>query len=102
MNNNQKAVLFTFDLKKAFDCVNHNILIQKLKKYCDQTPTNQVTGKLSHESIVVCEVQQQNLDFPENHNIRSSRWVPRATPIHHLHGRYNKIETQGETSSICG
>ena len=53
MNNNQKAVLFTFDLKKAFDCVNHNILIQKLKKYCDQTTVKLLENYLMNRSSFV-------------------------------------------------
>ena len=53
MNKNQKAVLFTFDLKKAFDCVNHNILIQKLKKYCDQTTVKLLENYLMNRSSFV-------------------------------------------------
>ena len=37
MNKNMKTVLMTFDLKKAFDCVDHKILISKLKKICENT-----------------------------------------------------------------
>ena len=36
MNSNEKIILITFDLKKASDCVDHKILLKKLKYICDE------------------------------------------------------------------
>ena len=48
MNNNRKAVLFTFNLKKAFDCVNHSLLIEKPQRYSDQNTTELLVNYLTN------------------------------------------------------
>ena len=52
MNNNEKSVLMTFDLKKAFDCVNHQILISKLTVLCDQKSLEIFESYLTNRSFV--------------------------------------------------
>ena len=40
LNTNQKSILITFDLKKAFDCIDQKIMIKKLSGFCDRKTTD--------------------------------------------------------------
>jgi len=71
LNTNKKSVLITFDLKKAFDCVNHKILIKKLECFCDENTVLWFKSYFTHRySIVkynkiVSEPKTVNLSVPQ-------------------------------------
>ena len=54
LDTNMKSVLVTFDLKKAFDCVDHNIMINKLKPYCDIKTIKWFDSYLDRRFSFVC------------------------------------------------
>ena len=53
LNRNQKCVLLTFDLKSAFDVVDHNILINKLSQFCAPKTTDWFKSFLSKRVLFV-------------------------------------------------
>jgi len=55
------------DLKKAFDCVNHNILLAKMEFYC-------ISGMVNKLMISYLENRQQCVTMKDKLNKVSSKW----------------------------
>ena len=75
-----------FDLRKAFDLVNHNVLLEKMAIYgCSQ---QSMQWFILVRAPAVCPIQGQTLTPSSNPNRGSSRFHIRPTHIHHVHERY--------------
>ena len=68
LNNNQKIVLVSFDLKKAFDCENHKILLTKFKCFCDQKALKLIESYLTNRNSIV----KYNKKLSKFHKIETS------------------------------